>query len=83
MGSSFSPPQYLRSLVVVGGPPYSPGATPVDHFMGFLFGSRTFVGCCGPCCCCVCGVDDIGESCDFGFVPVFTIISFMVAIFFF
>lgn len=41
-GSS-SPPQYLRSLVVVGGPPYSPGATPVDHFTGFFLGSRILV----------------------------------------
>lgn len=44
MGSSFSPPQYFRSFVVVGGPPYSPGATPVDHFSGFLFGRMILVG---------------------------------------
>lgn len=47
-GSS-SPPQYFLSLVVVGGPPYSPGATPVDHFNGFFFGSIILVclGCGG------------------------------------
>jgi len=42
-GSSPSPPQYLRSFVVVGGPPYSPGAIPVDHFNGFFLGSITLV----------------------------------------
>jgi hypothetical protein len=29
--------------VVVGGPPYSPGAIPVDHFNGFFLGSITLV----------------------------------------
>lgn len=43
-GSSFSPPQNFRSFVVVGGPPYSPAATPVDHFIGFFFGSKILVG---------------------------------------
>lgn len=43
IGSSLGPPQYFRSLEVVGGPPYSPEAMPVDHFIGFLFGSMIFV----------------------------------------
>lgn len=42
-GSS-SPPQYFRTFVVRGGPPYSPGATPVDHFWGFPLGRITYVG---------------------------------------
>lgn len=29
---------------MVGGPPYSPGATPVDHFKGFFLGSKILVG---------------------------------------
>lgn len=60
-GSSFSPPQNLRSLVVVGGPPYSPGATPVDHFIGFFFGSKTFV-------CLGLGTDGVEESGEIGAV---------------
>lgn len=57
-GSSFSPPQYLRSLVVVGGPPYSPGATPVDHFNGFFFG-RIILLCLGQG---IGGVEESGEN---------------------
>lgn len=56
---------------MVGGPPYSPGATPVDHFIGFLCGSMIFVRCLigffaddggGG------GDADIGESWDIGAV---------------
>ena len=47
----FVPHKVIRSqrvfinstLVVVGGPPYSPGAIPVDHFMGFFLGRITLV----------------------------------------
>lgn len=28
---------------MIGGPPYSPGETPVDHFSGFLLGRITLV----------------------------------------
>lgn len=44
MGSSPGPPQYFLSLVVNGGPPYSPGAVPVDHFSGFFLGKIILVG---------------------------------------
>lgn len=44
MGSSPGPPQDFLSLVVNGGPPYSPGAIPVDHFSGFFLGNIILVG---------------------------------------
>lgn len=44
MGSSPGPPQDFLSLVVNGGPPYSPGAVPVDHFSGFFLGKIILVG---------------------------------------
>jgi len=33
----------ISTLVVVEGPPYSPGAIPVNHFMGFFLGRITLV----------------------------------------
>lgn len=59
VSGSSSPPQYFRSLVVVGGPPYSPGATPVDHFMGFFLGNRILV-CLGS------GTGGVAESGEMG-----------------
>lgn len=74
IGSSFSTPQYLRGLEVVGGPPYSPGATPVDHLRGFLLGSRILVGGrVGGVADVLVGDDDIGESCGSGVAPEFTV----------
>lgn len=35
--------KYLLRPDVVGGPPYSPGAVPVDHLRGFFFGRMTLV----------------------------------------
>lgn len=66
-GSSLLPPQYFLSLEVVGGPPHSPGSTPVDHFRGFFLGSNILVGIWvweADCC----DVDDepFSESCGKG-----------------
>lgn len=54
---------------MIGGPPYSPGAVPVDHLACFLFGRMILVG-----IVFVAGLDDDNdESFDIGVVPEFTV----------